>query len=983
MWMLRLCVFAVAFGVVAGACFKPALEQVDVDGDTQGADDVDTTTADTGGAEVPDEVKPEDVGEVDGAEVVPTGPLAPTGLMATTDRSNDVRLTWFGAGPGFRVYRCEGDPCGGVWVELTGAPVAETSFIDTSAAAAGVPSAPTLTASTTLPMVVRTSWEAVVAPEPQVYSYRVTAAEAEVESAPSEVAVGSRSGRPVVGYEMQVDGGAWETIGAVTSWDDEAAGAPSVVIGGVAASQGVFAGHVELTASGVVANAGTSRTYRVRAATEYGPGAVSDDVIGRRGAGALTLQWQRSVGADEEAFEALSGANGWVVTDTGAPADGSVRYYRVEVGADGAESVTSESVAGWRQPPPGVPGGVAASSNLADQVRVSWHAVSGAIGYHVYRGETKLTTGTGIVGTAYEDFDTSPPGAWESPSLLTASTQRTDGIEISWVSPVRPVGQTASYSVSAVNATGEGALSASATGRRAAPAIAEWEVEAQDEVARTLSVVSSEQAWLDEDAPFARIEPGTTSATQGDRRNSVMLSHTGHQLIPAPVATYRVRGKLVGGGATPWSAVAEGRRANGGVTYRWQRSVGTVAQNFADLSLSAQSVSDVSAPSTGDRRWYRVELSAAGASTTLAPPVAGWRLAFASIAAGHNFTCALTPMDPDGGRVWCWGANDSGQLGRGHTNFASAIARVSDLQDVRALATGPDASHICARKGDASVWCWGSNQVGQLGDGTAGGNRPSPTQVLDLSSQGIAVGGATSCSRHLGRVHCWGDNYYGQVGANLPGATHPTPAAVHTSTGTLTLVARIAVGGLHGCATTSSDELWCWGYNDSFQLSATEPTDSGVALFVRDIVVSGLYAGGYFNCGRSTSGSLHCWGSNGSGALGQPIQVVRSAEPLEIPNLVAIEASLGGGHGCAVTSEAGANSIRCWGYNNRGQLGNGSTTSNHIPQLVLIGSGSASLSGAMAISAGSEHSCAIADHVPYCWGGTPASSTRAVAVTLP
>ncbi len=954
MRMLRGCVFAVAFGVGAAACFQPALEQADVDGETHGADDVDTTTADTEVAEVADEVNLDDVDEVDAAEVMPTGPLAPTGLAATTDRSNDVQLTWFGPGPGFRVYRCEGDPCGGGWVELTGAPVAETSFVDTSAAPAGVPSAPSATASTTLPMVVRVSWAVVVAPEPQVYSYRVTAVDAEVESAPSVSAVGSRARRPVVGYEVQVDGGAWEAVGSMTSWDDEAAGAPTVVVGGVAASQGVFAGHVQLTASGVVANAGASRTYRVRAATDYGPGAASDGASGRRSAGALAIQWHRSVGADEEAFETLGGANGLVVTDTGAPADGSVRYYRVEVRADGAATVTSEAVAGWRQPPPGVPGGVAASSNQADHVRVSWQAVSGAIGYHVYRGETKLTTGTGIVGTSFDDLDApAPPGEWQAPSGIGASTNLTTGIEVAWTLPVRPVGALTSYRVSAHNAAGEGALSAAASGRRAASAMDGVEVEATPVGGspRVTTVGATVTSWLDDEAPRAVLIAGTISATEGEHRRFVRLTNVGAEVSAASNASYRVRGRLVGGGFTPWSTAAPGRRAHGvDIQRRWQRSAGAAAEGFADVAtVTTATYEDTTASDFGDKHWYRLVVSADGAVSQSVAPVLGWRLAFKKVIAGPPNSALSTD-----GELWSWDIwsgipwsieGPSGGPGR-HTNLANVI----DF----ALGEGVG----CAIDETKRLFCWGLNGNGQVGDGTAV-NRPTPVLVEAISNV-TSVGGSSHAMfarTSDGRVYSWGYNGDYSLGINvLDNTVRSTPAVVLMNNGmplhdglflvdgdpyyysmcavgsgnsTLrcwgadlgmaatpvvgaTNVASASLGPDHQCYSTVQGSVWCWGAGNLGQLGNGSQPTTRVTSPVQAIGIwdaNQVSAGGSVTCARRANGRLACWGSNQDGLLGPGVTASLSSVPGEFQGLDEISDVSLGYQACVVRR----GDVLCWG----------------------------------------------------------------------
>ena len=954
---------------VSTACFPPALEQ-----DTVGA--VDTATDDSG--------TDDSWGD---AEVGPDSEtsLVPSELVASVERVDDVELTWSGGAVAFWVYRCDGAPCSGEWRRLTSEPVAERKFRDTTALAPGAPQAPTLQVMEDS-RHVDLSWDAVETPSAPRYSYRVTAVVEGVESAPSTEAMGHRAERPVTGYEVSVAQGEWEEVGVVTTWRDASADSPTLSLSGVVASQGTYAAHVELVASGVAATAGPTRSYRVRAVSDFGPGAAAE-ATGRRKAPPVALQWQRSE-LEAEGFEDLPLATAAVAQDTGAPADGSARYYRVVLSGVGAQPVSSEVVAGWRQPPPGVPGGLTATTELGDRVRLSWQAVSGALGYHVYRGEQRLTSGSGITTTSFEDFDTGAPGEWTAPGSVTASTDRTDGIEVSWVAPSRPVGPSASYSVSAVNPSGEGVRSASVSGRRSAPALDVWEIEiGEDGGTRVEPVETSEAAWLDEDAPLAGIAPGAATASQGDHRAFVRLTCSEAALTPAATVSYRMRARLVGGGGTPWSETAEGRRGHGGLSNRWQRSTGTIADSFADLG-SGLTITDTTAPSDGARRWYRCIWSAPGAAPAMTNAVEGWRLAFEEIAAGHEFTCARTAVAPDGGRVWCWGRNTWGQLGRGHMNNEPSPQRIPSLSGVRELAAGPDAHHVCARKDgatDATVWCWGSNERGTIGDGTTQ-NRPSPTQVPGLGSQSVRVSGAKTCSRFVGRVHCWGDGLYGDIGSNQPpdsGASYTVPAPVHTTSGAvLSRIAHLAAGGQHVCATSSEDQLWCWGYNDGYQLGTTLQ-DTWLAVNTRELSIVALYAGGSSNCARSSSGQVSCWGDNWFGTLGQPTQITKSAEPLEVPGLIASDLSLGGGFGCAVVSENGQARAKCWGAGNYGQLGNGSPTNNHVPQTVLLSPGNTPLEGVHDIAAGSNHACALVNNAAYCWGGSPASSTRAVQVTLP
>lgn len=773
---------------VGSACFQPPLER-----DTDEA--VDTST-DTDGGD--GEVGPDSVTS-----------FVPSELAASVERVDDVELTWSGGAVAYWVYRCDGAPCSGEWRRLTNEPVAERKFRDTTALAAGAPQAPTLQVMEDS-RHVDLSWDAVVAPSAPRYSYRVTAVVDGVESAPSTEAMGHRAERPVTGYEVSVAQGEWEDVGGVTAWRDVAADPPTLSLSGVVASQGTDAAHVELVASGVNATAGPTRSYRVRAVTDFGPGAAAE-ANGRRKAPSVALQWQRSE-LEAEGFEDLPLATAAVVQDAGAPADGSARYYRVVLSGIGAQSVSSEVVAGWRQPPPGVPGGLTATTELGDRVRLSWQAVSGALGYHVYRGAERLTSGSGIEATSFEDFDTGAPGQWAAPSSVSASTDRTEGIEVSWVAPARPVGASASYSVSAVNPSGEGTRSASVSGRRSAPALDVWEVEITTTGTRTQTVASSVSHWVDEDAPRALIDAGEVTTTRGAHRAFVRLTHSGESITPAAGATYRVRGRLAGGGGTAWSSHVDGRRAHGPLTRQWQRSAGAQAEGFTNLgTASAASHEDVTASELGEKHWYRLIVSAPGATSQTLAPVQGWRLAFKKVVAG-GLLGALS-MD---GNVWVWDvptaipvAIDGPQGGPGP---------IRNLVNIVDFAIGEGTG--CAIDETKALHCWGFNNFGQVGDGTRI-DRPEPVRVETLSNV-TSVGGSSHAMYARtgdGRLYSWGYNSDYSLGINSDEMVWRTvPGPVLTNAGTaVTDAVRLAKSEPYhywSCAVVSNVSLGlrCWGH---------------------------------------------------------------------------------------------------------------------------------------------------------------------------
>ena len=328
-----------------------------------------------------------------------------------------------------------------------------------------------------------------------------------------------------------------------------------------------------------------------------------------------------------------------------------------------------------------------------------------------------------------------------------------------------------------------------------------------------------------------------------------------------------------------------------------------------------------------------------------------------AIAAGGSHTCALLST----GGVMCWGYNGLGQLGNGTTTDSLAPVEVFGLTSgVAAIAAG--GGHTCAVTAAGGVKCWGRNDVGQLGDGTTM-ERLTPVDVSGLSSgvAAIAAGGNHTCAlTAAGGVKCWGDNSYGALGDGTT-TNRLTPVDV---SGLTSGVAAIAAGESHTCALTASGGVMCWGYNLYGQLG--EGTRGN---YQTPVDVSGLSSGvtaitaGYdHTCALTAAGGVKCWGWNSFGQLGDGTTTyhLTSVDVSGLSNGVTAIAA-GGSHTCALTALGG---VMCWGKNDVGQLGDGTTTDRLTPVDV-----SGLSSGVAAIAVGESHTCALtaADGVK-CWG---------------
>jgi alpha-tubulin suppressor-like RCC1 family protein len=333
-----------------------------------------------------------------------------------------------------------------------------------------------------------------------------------------------------------------------------------------------------------------------------------------------------------------------------------------------------------------------------------------------------------------------------------------------------------------------------------------------------------------------------------------------------------------------------------------------------------------------------------------------------AVSAGSYHTCALMT----GGTAQCWGANWAGQLGDNTTTDSSTPVVVTDtvshspLSGIVAIAAGD--SHTCALMTGGGVKCWGSNGYGQLGDNT-NDDSSTPVDVFGLTdAASISTGDSHTCAVIGGGVKCWGYNDGGQLGDG--GTTNSNvPVTVIVSGGSpLSGITAVAAGEYHTCALTSEGGVKCWGYNDNGQLGDGTREDSYTPVEVSGLIdAAAISVSSSSSCARLAAGRIKCWGDNGEGQLGNGVPSFRST-PVDVvgatDNVSAIDA--GNNFTCAVIDGA----AKCWGYNEHGKLGNDSTTDSATP-VDVSGLGS----GMTAITAGDGHACAVNSSGGLrCWG---------------
>jgi alpha-tubulin suppressor-like RCC1 family protein len=368
-----------------------------------------------------------------------------------------------------------------------------------------------------------------------------------------------------------------------------------------------------------------------------------------------------------------------------------------------------------------------------------------------------------------------------------------------------------------------------------------------------------------------------------------------------------------------------------------------------------------------------------GTSTDRSMPVdvLGLTSGISAVSAGGAYACALT----DTRRVQCWGDNSFGELGNGSMTKSSTPVALSGLTSgVAAISTGQYAA--CALTVAGGVKCWGDNDQGQLGDGSRTGSS-TPVGVSGLGSGVVAVsaGGSHSCALTVaGGVKCWGDNDQGQLGdGSRTGSS--TPVGV---SGLGSGVVAVSAGGSHSCALTVSGGVKCWGDNDQGQVGNGTAASTTTPVDVLGLTsgVGALSAGSADTCALTTVGDVKCWGYNDDGELGDGAALLRRSSPVDLSGLTghAATISAGYGHACVVSVSG---TVECWGDNQFGQLGDGTTISRFTPGAVA-----GLRPGVSAVSAGAYDTCALTNAgAVKCWGaiawsagGRPITSLKPVNV---
>jgi alpha-tubulin suppressor-like RCC1 family protein len=371
--------------------------------------------------------------------------------------------------------------------------------------------------------------------------------------------------------------------------------------------------------------------------------------------------------------------------------------------------------------------------------------------------------------------------------------------------------------------------------------------------------------------------------------------------------------------------------------------------------------------------------------TTAPADVVGLTSGVSALSAANDHACAVT----SGGGVKCWGVNSTGQLGDGSTTTSSAPVGVASLGSGATAVAAGDA-YSCALTSGGGVKCWGNNSAGQLGNGSTTSS-PVPVEVAGLSSgvRAIAAGESYTCAlMSSGGVKCWGGTL--SIPTDITGI----------SGGISAIYPAIQIA----CVSLDAGGLKCWSGNQQQAAADVPGLDSSakavafgsqstfcVLMSQGGVIcahgstwapVVGLAAGsangssspaasgnttaiaiGFQHaCALSASGGVKCWGYNDAGPLGNG-STKSSDSPVDVFGLTSGVAQIGAsfGYSCAVTTAGG---VKCWGRNDYGQLGNGAKANSLIPVDVSGLSG-----GISSITMGLSHTCALSTSgAVTCWG---------------
>ncbi len=327
-------------------------------------------------------------------------------------------------------------------------------------------------------------------------------------------------------------------------------------------------------------------------------------------------------------------------------------------------------------------------------------------------------------------------------------------------------------------------------------------------------------------------------------------------------------------------------------------------------------------------------------------------LTLQSIESGGYHTCGLDAS----GNAYCWGEGGWGQLGNGV--FGPSTTPVSVLGALALQQVSGGGRHTCAVTTGQAAYCWGYNFQGQLGTGNTV-NTSAPVAVSGGHSFAtVSSGYSHTCgvTTPAGSVYCWGSNSDGQLGDGTTNSDS-TPVAVSLPE----TIQAVTTGTYHSCALGTSGTAYCWGHGLSGELGHGVWGSSLIPVTVSGGPFQSIEAGDYYTCGLDPVGNAYCWGSGWSGQIGDGTTTSYNI-PTLVPGTTYQWISAGDATTGGITSGGAA---QCWGRNDYGQVGNGTQTDRELSPLAVTGG-----AGYQQVTTDAwSFSCGLdASGAPYCWG---------------
>lgn len=351
-----------------------------------------------------------------------------------------------------------------------------------------------------------------------------------------------------------------------------------------------------------------------------------------------------------------------------------------------------------------------------------------------------------------------------------------------------------------------------------------------------------------------------------------------------------------------------------------------------------------------------------------------------TFAVGGRNTCVITTLK----NFYCWGSNTHGQVGNSIEDTlpvfepALILDYINTPDQISSVAIGY--RNACLLSKEGSILCWGQNATGAAGISDILDPQvfePTPINITlpfgeffkKVDSDGIHACGLTSAND----LYCWGSNDQGQLGIDSLDPFEDVPTKVDTSSLAMgEYFIDIAAGYLHNCALSSLDKVYCWGINTKGEVGNSTGTAKYLKPVLTDLSALGagekpikLYSGYFNNCIISNLNKTYCWGSNPNGNIGIGVTGGNYNTPtlltdFSLPNKYFKSLAMGFYFSCGIANN---NLAYCWGRNNRGQLANGSLIDENTPAQVM------SSIQFKSINVGDYHSCALSvDDQLYCWG---------------